>query len=52
MQAGLGSQIVHFSAIWGHFTMYFNTPTPIPLKVFSHQIYTDLKNGPGSWKKV
>ena len=31
--------------------IYPNTHTPTPQKI-SLQIYTDLKNGPGSWKKV
>ncbi len=35
-----------------HFgSLYSNTPTPSPSKKFSLQIYTDLKDGPGSWKK-
>ena len=45
----LGSQMVHSSAILGQCTPI---PLPPPLqKTFSLQIYTDLKNGPGSWKK-
>ena len=42
----LGSQMVHSSAIFGHCT-----PIPLPPRLqffFSLQIYTDLKNGPGS----
>ncbi len=36
-----------------HFgSLYSNTPTRSPSKGFSLQIYTDLTNGPGSWKKV
>ncbi len=34
-----------------HFLHLVQTPTPLP-KQISLQIYTDLKNGPGSWKKV
>ncbi len=44
-----GPQMVHSNAILGHFTPI---PIPPPPKKISLQIYTDLKNGPGSWKKV
>ena len=40
--------MVHSNAILGHFTPI---PIPPPPKKNSLQIYTDLKNGPGSWKK-
>ncbi len=43
-----GSQFVHSSAILGHSTLI---PPPYSLKMFSHQIYNDLENDPGSWKK-
>ena len=44
----LGSQMVHSSAI---LVIVLKSPYPLPFKKFSLQIYTDLKNGPGSWKK-
>ncbi len=41
------------SAFQCHFgPVYHNNPTPSPSKISFLQIYTDLKNGPGSWKKV
>ncbi len=50
----LASEVANgaFHSILGHCTP--NTPTPSgpPLQKFPLQIYTDLKNGPGSWKKV
>ena len=45
-----GSQIVHSSAFLGSF--YSNILPSLALKTFSHLIYTDLKNSPGSWEKV
>ncbi len=44
-----GPQMVHSNAILGHFTPI---PIPPPPKKISLQIYTDLKDGPWSWKKV
>ncbi len=40
-----GRQEVHSNAFLGHFTPI---PIPPPPKKISLQIYTDLKNGPGS----
>ena len=47
----MGSEMVHYSAILGHCTP-IPPPPPLQRKKNSLQIYTDLKNGPGSWKKV
>ncbi len=41
--------MVHSKTFLGHFTPIPIRPLP---KNFSLQIYTDLKNGPESWKKV
>ncbi len=47
------ASVVANGAFQCHFgSLYYNTPTPSPSKIISLQIYTDLKNGPESWKKV
>ena len=47
------ASVVANCAFQCHFgSLHSNTPTPSPSKIISLQIYTDLKNGPESWKKV
>ncbi len=60
-QGGSGVLTQKFFGFWGRkwcipvpfWVTIFQCPYPLPQKKRnSLQIYTDLKNGPGSWKKV